>query len=62
MTSYKFSHLEPLVAMIREIQGLFNMITPFDIKHDMASISFLELGQNYCQASFSNHISFGHIR
>ena len=59
MTSYKlFSHLEPKVAMIREIQGLFNRITPFDIKH---VILFLELGQNYYQANFSSHISFVHI-
>ena len=33
MTSYKlFSHFEPLGAVLGEIQGLFNRITPFDIK------------------------------
>ena len=34
MTSYKlFSHSEPLRAILWEIEGLFNRITPFDIKH-----------------------------
>ena len=33
-TSYKlFLHSEPLEAILGEIEGLFNRITPFDIKH-----------------------------
>ena len=59
MTSYKlFPHSEPLGAILGEIQGLFNRITPFDIKRDMVAILFLELGQNYYQTSFSSHIYF----
>ena len=47
MTSYKlFSYFEPQGAILGEIKGLFNRITPFDIKRDMAAILFLELGQN----------------
>ena len=34
MISYKlFTHSKPLGAMVREMEGLFNRITPFDIKH-----------------------------
>ena len=63
MTSYKlFSHSEPLGAILGEIQGLFNRITPFDIKHvTWRPVLFLELGQNYYQDSFSSHISFVQI-
>ena len=39
MTSYKlFSHSEPLRTILGEISGLFNRITRFNIKRDMAAI------------------------
>ena len=62
MTSMKlFSHSEPLGAIFEEIEGLFNRITPFDIKHVIWRPFFFELGQNYYQASFSSHIAFVQI-
>ena len=53
MSSYKlFSHSESLVAMIREMQGLFHGIIPLDIKRDMAAILFPKLGKIIIRLTF----------
>ena len=55
MTSYKlFSHSEPLGAILGEIYGLFNRITPFDIKQlSMAAILFFKMWPKFYTDRFS---------
>ena len=57
-----FSHSETLGPMIREIQGLFDMMSDlFDIKYVTWWPLFSKQGHNDSQASFPIHLHFMQI-
>ena len=53
-----FSHSKPQGPMIREMLGLFDMMTPYLTLSDMEAILFSKQGQNYFQATFPSNLHF----